>query len=102
MSIRRTAHVQAVTELLELMNLAFMIALLSDCCWVIRDMYVNGVTVGLTLIAIALWVGFVIVLVGFIKYHQKQVKEIICRITKERLKMCKARAKACARGKIKA
>lgn len=94
MTLRARAHAEAVKDLLELMNIAFMIALFADCSWIVRDMVVNGLTYGLLVIAFALWSGFMLVLYGCVRYHNKQVKEILCKLTKDKLKICKAHAKS--------
>jgi hypothetical protein len=91
MTVRSKAHCQAVTDLLELMNLAFMVALLADACWVLRDISIQGATIGLVLIASSLWIGFSLVCYGFIKYHNKQVKAILSSMTRAKLEECKTR-----------
>jgi hypothetical protein len=91
MTARSKAHCQAVTELLELMNLAFMVALLADACWVLRDISLQGATPGLVAIATSLWIGFSLVCFGFIKYHNAQVRTILKSMTRAKLEECKAR-----------
>ena len=76
-TVKTRAHYKALTELVELMAVASLIALFADCLWVIRDMYVGGVTSGLFIVAILLHAAFTGMLYGVYKYHYNQVRVIL-------------------------
>lgn len=93
MSIKMQAHYAALKELMELMTIAFILALFTDACWVIRDILINGLTIGMVFIALGLWVSTLITFIAFYKYHIKQVKQTLKNILNEKLQYNKKRAR---------
>lgn len=102
MSIRTSAHLEAACDLLEVMSLASTGALVADCIWVVRDMYIGGVTPGMVCIAFVLMVSCTFMIRAAYQYHKRSVKTIIKQRLEQRLKNCKLKHKRCTarNGKI--
>lgn len=77
MRITTKAHYQALTDLVEMMSVASLIALLADVIWVIRDSIVGGFTFGMGFITVLLLTGLFLMSVGVYKYHHKAVKVLL-------------------------
>lgn len=98
MNIKAKAHYQAALELLEVMSIASLIALIADAIWIIRDISVNGLTLGLGIVGVLLWIALIIMGYGVYKYHVKAVKKILHEMMEQKVKINKSRRKAKARG----
>ena len=77
MNIYVESHIKALTENLELMTVAFIIALFADCLWITRDLLLSGATYSLIIISSLLWLSLALVLYAFIRYHYKQYKILV-------------------------
>lgn len=93
-TIKRKAHYKALTELVEFMNIAFMLALFADAIWAVHELYSRGFNIVVFLVANMLWTSFFLVLFGVIKYHRTQVDKIIKDICLEKLANTAAKLKA--------
>ena len=74
MDIYLKAHIKALTENLELMNVAFIVALFADCVWITSDIVLNGFSYLLFSVCGMLWASLALVGWAFIRYHLKQAK----------------------------
>ncbi len=77
MDIHLKAHIKALTENIELINIAFIVALFADCAWITRDLIISGPTYLLIVIASLLWFSLALVAWAFIRYHYKQYYTIL-------------------------
>jgi hypothetical protein len=93
MTIKSKAHLQALKELIEVITLAALLALTTDFCWALRDIYVNGLTIGMFFIASGLCVATVVTTIALSKYHQQQVKAFIKEHLALKLKNLKRKSK---------
>ena len=72
MDIYLRAHIKALTENIELINVAFIVALFADCVWITSDIILSGFTYLLFSVCTMLWASLGCVLFAFIRYHRKQ------------------------------
>lgn len=100
-SINGQAHMTAATELIEIMNIAAVVALASDFGWVLRDMSVSGVTTGMVIISTGLFIALSAAVYGGFKYHMRIVKKTTAKIVKAKLKICKLKAKRVSHNVLK-
>ncbi len=77
MKIKTRAHYLALTDLVEVISIASLIAVTADVFWVVRDSIVGGFTLGLDIIMVALIAAMVGMIYGLYKYHNKLVKDIV-------------------------
>lgn len=75
MSIKGKAHLTAAGELLELITIAFALALFADLLWVVADILENGATKVLITVAVSLLISSIVVTGALYKYHMKAVKQ---------------------------
>ncbi len=94
MSIKSAAHSEALKDLVEVLSIVTVITIATDAAWCIRDLIVSGPSVALIIIATILTVSAVCALAATIKYHNKAVKTILCRMLHDKLKICKHKAKS--------
>ncbi len=93
MTIKSTAHYQAMKDLIELMAIASALALIADCFWIVRDMYADGMTSGRLFVMVFLDLGLGIQIYALIRFHKQLMADILHTIKTEKLKICKAKYK---------
>lgn len=76
MSVKNKCHTACVLELFELLTVAFTVALMADLLWVVYEIIISGISVGLFLVFSGLLISFIIVLFGLSRYHIGRLKEI--------------------------
>lgn len=94
MRIKTKAHYQALTDLVELMSVASLIALLADVIWVIRDSIVGGFTFTLGVVGGLLITALVGMAYGVYKYHHKAVRIILHDVMEAKFRHCKRNRKS--------
>lgn len=93
MTIKTTAHYQAMKDLVEIMAIASVVGFVADCLWIVRDIYADGFTPGRIVIMMLLDSALLLQSYAFIKFHGNLVTTILGNIKNERKKLCKIRAK---------
>ena len=100
MNIKRQAHSEALKDLVEVLSIVAVITIATDAAWCIRDLLVNGNSIALLIIATILSLSALVATIATIKYHNKAMKVILCRLVKDKLKICKHKHKS-TKGAIK-
>lgn len=76
-NLKRTAHSRALTELIEVITIASLLALVADTMWCFYEIHKYGLSWQLLTIVTALTVASVAVALALYKYHMRQVKEYL-------------------------
>lgn len=93
MTIKSTAHYQAMKDLIEIMAIASVLGFVADCIWILRDMYADGITPGRFIVMALLDCALLLQSYAFIKFHSNLALTILNTIKIERRKICKLKAK---------
>lgn len=72
-----STHIRAITDLIEIMNIAAILALLGDCLWVIHDISEKGMSAYMFIISLLLFSGLSLAIIGGVRYHIKLVRRLL-------------------------
>lgn len=74
-NVKIKALIHALSDRIELINIAGWLALVADSIWITRDTIVNGPTIMLSIIAVILYLGTALMTFAAYNYHRDLIKK---------------------------